>query len=272
MSKIKRLLVFDLKGNIAHFRKFYTSSSSLTYTFPPRTTITGLIAAILGKERDTYYEEFGSQNCRVAISLRKPVKKIMQTINYIRTKGSDDGFSSFSGVVKRFIEKGITKYPTPLELVISTQPSKEIIYRIYFWHVDQRVMDEVCLRTKEKKSVYPLYLGLSEFLADIEFIEDIPSQMIKECSSSQAVQIATVCNVEHLEKEGLEFTDIHGSLEYIKERMPLEFGDNREIKQKTNFIYERNQRGINARLKIPYLQVTYSNKKQENILFMEQEK
>ena len=49
------LLVFDISGKFAHFRKYYTNSSSLTYLVPPRTSIYGLIAGILGLERDSYY-------------------------------------------------------------------------------------------------------------------------------------------------------------------------------------------------------------------------
>jgi len=53
-----KLLIFDWKGRMGHFRKLDTNSSSLTYSFPSRTTIAGMIAGVLGYEKDSYYELF----------------------------------------------------------------------------------------------------------------------------------------------------------------------------------------------------------------------
>ncbi|MBC7076121.1 MAG: CRISPR-associated protein Cas5, partial [Syntrophomonadaceae bacterium] len=75
-----KVLIFDIKGRFAHFRKIYTNSSSLSYTLPPRTTVMGMIAAILGRERDTYYEEFNSQNMDIAVQKINPTRKIMQSL------------------------------------------------------------------------------------------------------------------------------------------------------------------------------------------------
>jgi CRISPR-associated protein, Cas5h family len=83
---MNKILIFDLVGMFAHFRKFYTNSSSLSYAFPPRTVITGLLAGILGYERDKYYEEFSSENCSVGLAIKNPIRKLVQTVNYIRTK------------------------------------------------------------------------------------------------------------------------------------------------------------------------------------------
>jgi len=35
-------LVFDVKGDLGHFRKFYTTSSPLTFSFPPPPTVRGI--------------------------------------------------------------------------------------------------------------------------------------------------------------------------------------------------------------------------------------
>ena len=48
IKEISKILIFDIKGPMAHFRKFYTNSSSLSYLFPPRTVVAGIIAGILG--------------------------------------------------------------------------------------------------------------------------------------------------------------------------------------------------------------------------------
>ena len=58
-----KIIVFDIKGKFAHFRKFYTNSSSLTYGIPPRTAICGILAAILGLERDSIMKSLVLRKC-----------------------------------------------------------------------------------------------------------------------------------------------------------------------------------------------------------------
>ncbi|MFQ6061523.1 MAG: CRISPR-associated protein Cas5, partial [Thermoplasmata archaeon] len=79
------MLIFDIRGRMAHFRKFYTNSSSLSYDFPPRTVICGLIAGILGMPKDSYYEDFSLNRCRIGVAIGSPLRKIVQTVNFIRT-------------------------------------------------------------------------------------------------------------------------------------------------------------------------------------------
>lgn len=270
MQEPNRLLIFDLKGKLAHFRKFYTSSSSLSYSFPPRTTITGLIAGMLGKERDSYYEDFAVNKCKIALSIRKPLRKIMQTVNYIRTK-KEDGYTTSRKVIEHFIERQISKYPTPLELIVPQKFNDEIVYRIYFCcEGNDRIMDELHLMLKDGKTKYPLFLGLSEFLAKEKFIADVPSQNIKEYKQGEPVEIVSVCNSEHISE--LEFDNGGRALQYIDEKMPLEFASVREIKKTASFIHEKNQKSIKARLKVSYIQITYNDQEKvmrENITFME---
>ncbi len=266
---ISRLLIFDIKGKLAHFRKFYTSSSSLSYAFPPRTTITGLIAAILGKERDTYYEEFDAKNCRIALSIRNPIRKLIQTVNYIRTK-EEDGYSTAKGVIKRFIERDINKYPTPMELVLPADFTEEIAYRIYFWHQNDEIMDMLALKIRERKSAYPIYLGLSEFLAEVEPIDELSEESIKENFTHQFLNISSVLLANYIEE--LLFEEADTPLQYISEKMPVEFEKGRNIKSNEDFIYEKSQRIVMAKLKVPCIEIFYTERNREikeDIVFME---
>jgi len=45
-----KAVVFDVWSDYAHFRKPYTTTSSLTFTLPPPTAIAGLVGAIMGVE------------------------------------------------------------------------------------------------------------------------------------------------------------------------------------------------------------------------------
>ena len=78
------ILEMELSGQLAHFRKFYTNASSLTYSIPPRTGICGLIASILKLPRDSYYDTLNSANLGVAVSLPlgAEFRKQFFTMNY----------------------------------------------------------------------------------------------------------------------------------------------------------------------------------------------
>ncbi|MFN3337906.1 MAG: CRISPR-associated protein Cas5 [Thermomicrobium sp.] len=69
----------DVCGKFAHFRRFYTNSSSLSYPIPPPSTIRGLVAAALGLERDEYSERL--RTLRVAIGVRQPLRMVLQSVN-----------------------------------------------------------------------------------------------------------------------------------------------------------------------------------------------
>jgi CRISPR-associated protein Cas5h len=266
------LLIFDIYGCSGHFRKFYTNSSSLSYDFPPRTTIVGLIAGIVGlpserfDTRNPYYEKFSTNKCRVAISVRKSIRKIMQTVNYVRTKNLGE----------LNLSAGHTQIP--LEIILPERNSDEIRYRIYFYHMESKIneiMEELKERLKTNKFAYLPYLGLSEFIAGIQFVDAIESdKIIRNCASERSVDIATVINVNCLHENSLTFkSDATTFLQYIKDRMPLDFTSERKLKNVQDFIYEKNINKIKARVD-EYYEITYREPQNgtiltENIVFME---
>jgi CRISPR-associated protein Cas5h len=89
---IIKLLSFEIRGRFAHFRKFYTNSSSLSYFIPPRTTIIGMLGAILQYDRDSYYDIFNENDFRISVAVTSNVKikKQMQCMNYLHHKSYKD--------------------------------------------------------------------------------------------------------------------------------------------------------------------------------------
>lgn len=257
---MKSLLVFDLVGRMAHFRKFDTNSSSLSYSFPSRTTIAGMIAGILGLEKDSYYESFSPDQCKIAVSVRTKPRKIMQTINYMFVKSKSDLNNS----------KGHTQIP--VEFLLSDRIDKNayppLRYRIYFWHTDERIHDEVKNRIKKSEYVYPPYLGLSEMLGQLEWVAEISPENMIERTVDEPIMIHSVCNVSDLEERSIQFTigNRNESLVYQKERMARSFFSDRSIKETANYLYEHTGR-ICAKTIKPILNVHY-NGIEENLLFM----
>lgn len=262
MSDVDRVLIFDLKSKMGHFRAFYTNSSSLSYTFPPRTTITGLIAGILGYDNefgnDPYYEKFASSKCKIALSVKRPVRKMMQTVNYVRTKNLNELDSSAGPTA------------VPLEIVLPNDlktPDGLLQYRIYFYHEEDDIFDMLTKAIINRNWHYPPYMGISEFIADVEFVALLKKEDIRYLGEIEA-EVNSVVNIALIQKVSLHFVSSAGkSLRYLKEKMPLEFDNERRIKATADFIYEVNT-GM-AYLKIKEAcEVTYNSVK-ERIAFME---
>ena len=79
----EKLLVFDIWGDFAYFRRGYTSTSTITYPFPSRTSIAGLISSILGFEKDSYHDIFNQNNSKLGLRILNPIKKMNINLNYI---------------------------------------------------------------------------------------------------------------------------------------------------------------------------------------------
>jgi len=124
---VKELISFEICGKMAHFRKYYTSASALSYTIPPKTTIVGLLAGMLGMQRDTYYEEFN--DWVIGIEVVSPVRKIFQKMNYLKVEnaikiGLDTNNLEITGVNNRT--------QIAVELLIPENIRKEVLtFKIY---------------------------------------------------------------------------------------------------------------------------------------------
>lgn len=265
---LNKTLIFDIKGPMAHFRKYYTNSSSLSYLFPPRTVVIGLIAGLLGipSEKhtkvmeDTYYEKFSEKRCFVTISLRTKIKRIMQTVNYLAT----DNFPKTPyKLLLKMIAGEIGPTQIPLEILVP-ENNGEIIYRIYFYHTDSKMYAELRNRLEAKKYIFPPYMGITEFLASIDYIDE--GKVSK--NPNWEVKLNSVCKLKEVE---LCFTG--EDLQYIAEKMPTGFSNDRTPKEPCVYVCEIKSKVTNIKLKdnISCYFVTYSEGGRqliENILFM----
>jgi len=255
----QKVLVFDIMGRMAHFRKYYTNSSSLSYIVPPRTVIIGLIAGTLGfpserhteSKNNTYYEKFSSNECFIAVSKKTKIGKIMQTVNYLKVTGINDVTGS----------GGHTQIP--LEILMSEE-NKEITYRVYFFHINEDLYQNLKNRLKNNMFVYPPYLGLTEFLASIKYI----GEGGLEKNLNEELEVASVCNIKEVE---LDFSD--RKLQYITEKMPTGFLNDRTPLEPAEYVSEIN--GGCIKIKRNINSVCYSVRyfdsdvlKTDNIIFM----
>ncbi len=152
-----RVIAFKLRGDFAHFRRYFTTSSPLTYCISPPSTLRGLVGAILGLTPQVFPEKLTPEKSHFGIRLLAPIKKIRLGLNYLDTK---DG----AWVVKP--PKG--RLHTPVRVEFLKDPAIEV----FFHHKDKTLMDELSERLKNHQTVYTPYLGISECLATFEFLWD----------------------------------------------------------------------------------------------------
>lgn len=223
-----KVLIFDVRGPMAHFRKYYTNSSSLSYLFPPRTVVTGLIAGLLGlpseiyakEDEEPYYERFDCDRSLVAVSVRTKVKRLMQMVNYSFTK-TDGKIVDFSKHTQ-----------IPLEILLPEE-GNDITYRVYFYHENEnhkgdKIYDELKQRLEEQRFVFPPYMGITEFLASIEYIDE---GTVSKNPKQEVVN--SVCKLKEVE---LDFSG--DNLQYLTEKMPTGFLNDRTPKQAEEYVLE----------------------------------
>lgn len=225
---MRSLVTFDLVGPMAHFRKFYTNSSSLSYKIPPRTVLTGILAALLGRERDSYYDDLSMEHARIGVSLETPVRSYMQTVNYLFTK--NEGWDGCRGHTQ-----------IPVEFVLPSCPLKLIRYKVHFAHVNEEFTQELAEQLLASRYKYPIYLGLSECPAWIEspkLYENNELQIFP--SSGERFFIKTALAISRLSGD----LKLREGIRLYKDRMPFDLYSDRQIKAVDDVIWEENGRAL----------------------------
>lgn len=164
----RETLVFTISSSFGHFKKIDGNVSRLTYSVPPRTTIIGLVAGILGYERDSYYDCLSSDNCAVAVEPLEEVRTFTIPKNILAT--ADDNMLK--------INSGSRSTPT-MEIPDPRYHRKQRLfeyltnprYRIYLQFTDEEIKNELYNMLSEGKSVYTPYMGVSECLAGINDVQ-----------------------------------------------------------------------------------------------------
>ena len=206
---IDRIISFKLCGKFAHFRKFYTNSSSLSYLVPPRTVVIGLLASILKIPRDEYYEIFTEEKCKISVSVSFGIKirKQTQSVNYLHTE-------YFKLITTRESGKKPQHSQCKLELLMAPEDGN-IEYWIYVgYHSDNDMFTKLEQHLATNDFGYGLYLGQRQFRG---FIEDF--RIITDFEFlTESEYLDSIC----VEKNWKNFaTD--GDIRIISEQMPIHF-------------------------------------------------
>lgn len=169
----RRCVSFTITGNWAHFRRIDTTNDKQTYRVIPRTTAAGLIAAILGEPRDSYYEEFGPDVSAMAIVPQAPVRTMQVPMLTLPTASGD--IQTAEGVIGKTIiapeTLGTERKRRSFEYLCDPKYRLHVVLDNETWmdrlvdrlDADRRNADEA----PTVRSVYTPSLGKTECLAEI---------------------------------------------------------------------------------------------------------
>lgn len=206
-NKIQKIISFRISGKYAHFRKFYTNASSLSYLIPPRTTISGMIASILEYPRDEYYSKFDNISISVSLPENLSIRKQTQSINNLHNN------------YYRYILTGkgkIQHSQCKMELLLPPY-SKNICYIIYVaGDNSEALLNDLEKKLHQRDFGYGIYLGQRQFKAYIDHIKTFKNDEIIFLDHAEVIN--SICNEENFLDYSLE-----QEVDIISEQMPCHF-------------------------------------------------
>ncbi|MEN2998259.1 MAG: type I-B CRISPR-associated protein Cas5b [Brevinematia bacterium] len=157
-EELQKVVVFDIYGRLAHFRRFSTTSSPLSFCFPPPTTVRGMIGAIVGISKEEYIEECNQLD--IAVRINGSIEKtIMMGLNYLDTK--EGCYIDPTVVCKRG--------HTQIRIEFIKDPS----YRIYVKAGSEKgvwLLNALHNFVKNGQSRFTVSLGLAQLTANIRYV------------------------------------------------------------------------------------------------------
>jgi CRISPR-associated protein Cas5h len=234
-------LAFDWKGFMAHFRQFDANSSALSYSFPPPTVVAGMLAGVLGIEKDEYYERFNRNNLQIAVQIVTPPRKLVQTLNYIYAKSAND--LNMSG------ENLHTQIPAEL-LVAPSFPQAPLHYRIFLKTVEAALAKGLEEALRQSKFRYLPYLGSAPFTSWIEWLGT--QETIDLVASTEPTSVDTIVPLAAVELRTLRMEALDSILPaFFREHVRRDFLPGREPGEVIDVVWERNRGKIKAQFKEP---------------------
>lgn len=254
------ILSFDIAGKFAHFRKFHGNNTALSYSLPPRTTIMGMLAAIVGEEKGTYHEKFQSDHLRVGISMQGEIKKTFHRLNLLKIVSRDD-FSGKSGRVQ-----------TPFEVVTRDDiRAGNVTYRIYLSAGDTTApYEQIKSYLISGKHVYSLSLGTANFTASISALQVYERTKILT-ATEEWITLHSACNSEQVSEISFDDRASYRFNHIEEELMPADFVGNhdREVYRMNRVLFATTDFPINVKLTGSYYEIIDGQGNVRNIQFLE---
>ncbi len=183
-----QVLVFEIQAQYGSFQVPEATRSPISFPFT-RTAIIGLIGAILGRERNSYWNDEDSLgNAKIALEIVKPIVHVGLMVNYTHTR---DVITIGSGKnkLKTFLPQAPGKrgYVTAVRLDLL----HDVYYRIYFYSENNNLMTELGNAIQDSLFEFPPHLGHVNLLADVSYVGFFPVQAIRDKTGNVDTVIGT---------------------------------------------------------------------------------
>lgn len=225
-------LSFTVRSDWGHFKRVGRSVTKQTYRIPPRTTVAGMLAAIVGAERNTYYDVFGVDNAAVAITPLRDIRTVnIPTVGL----GTDPGQNVTATSGNYYSEYNLTYQDTTKDRQLHAyEVLADPAYRIDLALEDESFYVDLRNHLTNGTSVYPPSLGKSEYLATIE--------EVKTGRSPKKVDVNGQVDVDSIVPGSLSDAIPQRDVTYGVERSPATMertGGGRRTTQFDDYVYTR---------------------------------
>lgn len=180
-------LSFTVRSTWGHFKRVGRSVTKQTYRIPPRTTVAGMLAAIVGADRDSYYHLFGADNAAIAITPLSDLRTVnIPTVGL----GTDPGQDVTTSVGNYYSDYNLTYQDTTKDRQLhGYEVLADPAYRIDVALTDDEFYGDLRDHLQAGTAVYPPSLGKSEYLATIE---DVRSQRPEQLDTEDMIDVDSV--------------------------------------------------------------------------------
>ena len=261
------ILCFKVKGKLAHFRKYYANNTAFSFTIPPRTTLMGIVAAVMGWPRDNYYEKLSSDNFNFGIRVLSPLKKSFHRLNFLSIKTTGDISKNLNSDFRG--DGG--RIQTPFEIISGLNLTKdEVAYQVFLKSTSTNTLlfDEIKTHFLTSTPIFNITLGTANFTASIYDVEVIDSAHHSKSNDfilmDSAIPSSMVEQLEFNKEESNQYNFIEEDL------LPGEFiaNGNREVKKMNRLLFSTTNLALRVKLKEGFYRVE-SKGETLNIQFMD---
>lgn len=225
----KHILVFDIWGDYAHFKKIYATTSAVSYVIPTKTALYGYVGAILGlsKADNHYLSSFSGKQCLMGIGVKNPIimKRLGTNLRPNTNRTADN------------------PKPTMMEYVY--QPR----YRVYFFHENATLQAQFREALQTHQSVYTPSLGLASLISNFAWVGEASATAVKPEGPVPIHSVIPRQKFIDLDETAL----LEREMELIEQSLyAVEMNTGREVTERDDILLERKCRPIWAYVKEYY--------------------
>lgn len=213
------MFAFEIWGNFASFRDPFTISQNISLPIPPKTTVAGMMASILGVEE--YLEKEAFSDFEYSVVVLNPIRKKSFSQNYINdyTSKTQTHINSLKKGDYGKIGVGLRDKKNPQKPI-----NRELLLDVRYLIVVKKFQyeDKITEYLENKISKFPLYLGNSEFAGNLKSIKIYDAQEMLNLSLAKVDSFVLESDVKNIEfEEGIRYSSLSFATKLNRDRTPI---------------------------------------------------